>query len=133
YVANAFPRPVVSTDFRIPIGADQVLVVYPTEAISRMPVWKKLIKERMGVNLVFVDANVVSASQLAAHHIVLLGNIHNNPMSLTLYEQRRTFVDAYFPGKGGYIVHPATSIWNRNLHVLVIGASSLESLNKGFR
>src|SRR5690606_9340953 len=65
YVANAFPRPVVSTDFRIPIGADQVLVVYPTEAISRMPVWKKLIKERMGVNLVFVDANVVSASQLA--------------------------------------------------------------------
>src|SRR5690606_4090834 len=72
YVANAFPRPVISTDFRIPIGADRVLVVYPTEAISEIPVWKKLIKERMGVNLVFVDANVVSASQLAAHHIVLL-------------------------------------------------------------
>ncbi len=132
YVANAFPRAVISSDFRIPISADRVLVVYPTEATSRISAWQKLINERLGVNLVFVDANTVSESQLSTRHIVLLGDINNNSVLLTLYEQRRTFVDAYFPGKGGYVIHPATSIWNQNLNVLVVGASSLESLDKGF-
>ena len=132
FIPDNLPFQVISQDFNIPLNSDNVLFVYPSTAKQYVLSWNKQLGELLDVNIPFVDVETVSDEQLKSNHLVLLGNINDNRLILKLYEQRRAFIDTYFPGENGYIIQPGTSIWNRNFHVLLIGANRAESLNIAF-
>jgi outer membrane protein assembly factor BamB len=132
FVPNAFPKPVSQRVFAIPLDPAQLLVVYPA---ALEPSAKKLQTElaaRCGREIPFRAADSLKPDELPGRHLVILGNISDNRWALDLYKQRYAFADALFPGKGGYIIHPATSIWDRTRNVLVVGVSSEEDLVRGF-
>jgi len=132
YIPNAFPREVISRDFSIPIVPDQLLVIYPAEAEKQAVTWRRSLYERIGVEISFIAADKLNRDDLGKHHLIILGNMNDNPWVLELYNQRYAFADAYFPGNGGFIISPATSIWNHERNVLTIGASQTQDLNAAF-
>jgi outer membrane protein assembly factor BamB len=132
FVPNAFPKPVSNRVFSIPLDPAGLIVVYPA---ALEPGVKKLQAElaaRCGREIPFRAADSLKKEDLAGKHLVVIGNISDNPWALDLYKQRYAFADALFPGKGGYIIHPAVSIWDRSRNVLVIGVSSDDDLVPGF-
>jgi outer membrane protein assembly factor BamB len=132
FVPNAFPKPVSNRVFSIPLDPAGLMVVYPA---SLEPSVKKLQAElagRCGREIPFRSADALKKEDLAGKHLVVIGNISDNRWAMELYKQRYAFADAQFPGKGGYIVHPAVSIWDRGRNVLVIGVSSDDDLVQGF-
>ena len=129
---NGFPKPVDDRIFSIPLDPAELLVVYPAALESRVGKLRSLLDAKIGRDIPFRAADGLKKEDLAAKHLILLGNISNNPWALELYKQRYAFADAVFPGKGGHIIHPATSIWNRERNVLVVGASSDDDLVRGF-
>ena len=132
FAPNAFPKPVINTVFSIPLDPAQLVVVYPA---ALEPAAKKLqaaLAARCGREIPFAPADTLKPEDLAGKHLIVIGNITNNKWALELYKQRRAFADAVFPGKGGYIVHPAASIWDRARNALVIGASAVDDLEPAF-
>ncbi len=129
---NGFPKPVSDRIFSIPLDPAELLVVYPASLESRVGGLRSLLDAKIGRDIPFRAADGLKKEDLAAKHLILLGNISNNPWSLELYKRRHAFADAVFPGKGGHIIHPAASIWNRERNVLVVGASSDDDLVRGF-
>ncbi len=129
---NGFPKPVSDKVFSIPLDPAELMVVYPAALEPIVPKLKSLLSEKCGQEIPFRLADGLKKEDLASRHLILIGNISNNPWALELYKQRYAFSDAVFPGRGGHIIHPATSIWNRERNVVVIGVSSDEDLIQGF-
>ncbi len=132
FAPNGFPKPVINTVFSIPLDPAQLVVVYPA---ALEPAAKKLqaaLAARCGREIPFAPADTLKPEDLAGRHLIVIGNILNNRWALELYKQRRAFADAVFPGKGGYIIHPATSVWDRTRNALVIGTSSADDLAPAF-
>lgn len=130
---NGFPKPVSGRIFSIPIDPSGLLVVYPAALEADITGLKSLLLQKCGREIPFSRADGLKREDLALKNLILIGNISNNPWALELYKRRYAFADAVFPGKEGYIIHPATSIWNRDRNVLVIGASSDAGLAQGFK
>jgi hypothetical protein len=129
---NGFPKPVISTVFSIPLDPAQLMVVYPVALEPNVNRLQAELAARCGREIPFRAADTLKAEDLAGKHLLIIGNISNNRWALELYKQRYAFADALFPGKGGYIIHPATSIWDRTRNVLVIGVSADDGLILGF-
>ncbi len=121
---NGFPRPVGDRIFSIPLDPAELVVVYPAALEPDAARLGALLAAKCGREIPFRPAAGLGKEELAGKHLILMGNISNNPLALELYKQRYAFADAVFPGKEGYIIHPATSIWNRERNVVVIGAST---------
>jgi len=132
FIPDAFPKPVVEGRFSIPIDPNQLLVIYPPSATAKAEELKSLFMKKCGQNIPFKSADDLSQNDLVSRHLIIIGNISNNRWVLDLYKRRYAFSDAYFPGAGGIIVHPATSIWNRERNVIVIGVSRDEDILSGF-
>lgn len=129
---NGFPGRVSDRIFSVPLDPAELLVVYPAALEPDAARLAALLAEKCGRPIPFRSAAGLRTEDLAGKHLILLGNISNNPWALELYKRRRAFADAVFPGKDGYIIHPATSIWDRERNVLVIGASTDAGLGPAF-
>ncbi len=123
YRADDFPAPYVSRDFTIPLEPGSLLLVYPPALEPRVGELARTLGERLGIDVPARPAAAVSDAELAAHHLIVLGNIMDNPRVLELYRVRRAYADAYFPGPGGVAIHPVGSIWNAERNAIVVGVS----------
>ncbi|MFC1508824.1 hypothetical protein ACFL60_03940 [Candidatus Omnitrophota bacterium] len=132
FVQDAFPAEVNEQIFSIPLDSDELMVVYPQVAAESVHDMKTLLRNKCSKDIPFRNADSVDENDLRSKHLIMIGNISNNKWALDLYKRRYAFADAYFPGSEGVIIHPATSIWNRNRNVIVIGVSRDEDVVKGF-
>ncbi len=129
---NGFPKPVINAVFSIPLDPAQLTVVYPAALEPSAKKLQAALAARCGREIAFAPADSLKPADLVGRHLIMIGNILDNRWALDLYKQRRAFADALFPGKDGYIIHPAASIWDRTRNVLVIGASSDDDLVPAF-
>ena len=132
FAPNAFPKPVINTNFSIPLDPAQVIAVYPAALEPAARKLQAALAARCGREILFAPADSLKSEDLAGKHLIVIGNISNNRWALELYKQRYAFADAVFPGKAGYIIHPAASIWDRGRNALVIGTSSDDDLVPAF-
>ena len=132
FAANGFPKPVSNRIFSIPLDPRELLVVYPAAMETDAKRLQALLLVRCGREIPFRPADSLKKEDLAGKNLIIIGNISDNRWALDLYKQRYAFADAVFPGKGGYFIHPAASIWNRERNALVIGVSSDADLVQGF-
>ncbi|MCC7352610.1 MAG: PQQ-binding-like beta-propeller repeat protein [Anaerolineae bacterium] len=74
-----------------------------------------------------------SAAGYRAAPLVVIGNLNDNDALRELYTRRLAFIDAWFPGEGGYFVAPvrAPSLWPHPL--LLAGGSSQEGTVEAVR
>lgn len=122
FLDNPFPGNVSQETYSLPLDTGSLAVVCPDgEGLaSRI---SSLLYDRTGNRYECYAASEVPAGILASRHLIIIGNIMNNRCALKLYERRFAFADAYFPGEGGYIIHPAQSLWNPECSVMVVGVS----------
>ncbi|MDP2981700.1 MAG: VCBS repeat-containing protein [Candidatus Latescibacter sp.] len=132
FIKNAFPAKVSATVFTLPLSAQETMVVYPAAAEPRVNDMQALLKSKCGSDIPFRKADDLQESDLT-RNLIVIGNISNNKWALALYKKRYAFADAFFPGKGGVVITPAQSIWNKGRNVLVIGVSSDADIEAGFR
>ena len=132
FAPNAFPKPVSNRIFSIPLDPATLMVVYPMAMEANVKGMQALLASRCGRDIPFRSADSLTPEALSGKDLIVVGNISNNRWALELYKQRYSFADAVFPGKGGYFIHPATSIWDRRRNVLVIGVSSDSDSVPGF-
>ena len=132
FIPDVFPKPVIERRFSIPVDRNQLLVIYPSSSASQAEELKSLFAKKCGQDIPFSSAEDLTENDLISRHLILIGNISNNRWVLELYKRRYAFSDAYFPGEGGVIIHPAKSIWNRDRNVIVIGVSRDEDTLSGF-
>ncbi len=132
FAANGFPMPVSNRIFSIPLDPRELMVVYPAMMETDARRLQALLAARCGREIPFRPADSLKKEDLAGKNLIVVGNISDNRWALDLYKQRYAFADAVFPGKGGYFIHPAASIWDRERNVLVIGVSSDADLASGF-
>jgi outer membrane protein assembly factor BamB len=124
YDPNAFPAKVSDRVFEIPLDPGTLLAVIPASLRPEISRLDARFKEKCGISIPWKTAEAVHAEDLGGKHLILAGNIMNNRWILEMYMKRLTYADAYFPGKGGFHIHPAKSVWDRSKNVLVIGASA---------
>ena len=132
FAPNGFPKPISQKVFSIPLDPASLLVIYPAGLEPSVKRLQSELAAKCGRDILFKAADAVKREELAGKNLLVLGNISDNPWALELYKQRYAFADAVFPGKAGYIIHPASSLWDKERSVLVIGASSDEDLVPGF-
>ena len=133
FLEHAFPYHIASEVFSIPTRENQLLVIYPASLEHQATHWQGLWKQNTDSEAPFLRADTLSATALAGKHLILMGNINDNPFLLELYRRRQSFADATFPGKDGYVIHPTRSLWGADRNVLVVGASTPENLDAAFR
>ena len=105
---DIFPYPVSNRIFSIPLEPDKTMVIVPA---SMKPITRDLsakLEKRCGRSLKVYSADAVKPEDSASFHLIVLGNLSNNPYARDLYNRRQAFADAYFPGKGGILIHPTT-------------------------
>jgi hypothetical protein len=129
---ETFPGQVHTSDFSIPLSSRQLTVIYPATLAAHSVDFQRLLNAKCECRISFVAAEDVPTETLKNDNLVLLGNMSDNKWLLDLYKKRYAFADAYFPGLGGYAIHPAKSIWNRSKNILVIEASDDQDLLSGF-
>ena len=132
FISDAFPGEVSSRVFSIPLVPGEVMVVYPRAVESRVEELQMLLSKKCGTMMPFFMADDLREEDLHGKHLIVIGNISNNPWVLELYKRRYAFSDTYFPGKGGVFIHPASSLWDSEKNVLVIGVSSDNDNFMGF-
>lgn len=129
---NAFPLKVSSRVFSIPLKDGQVMIVCPASMEGGIGRLRLQLRDKSGRDIPFRLADSLSSRDLAGKHLILIGNISDNRWIEELYRRRHAFADACFPGPGGVIIHPATSLWDGGMNVLVIGVSRESDLETGF-
>lgn len=132
FVPDAFPAEVSDRVFGIPLDADQLRIIYPAGLRDGVSGIRLKWTGHTGTDVPFLDAGQIKTEDLRGRHLILIGNMLNNPWILEMYKQRSAFADAEFPGPKGVIIHPAKSIWDRSRNVLVVGASRNEDLVPAF-
>jgi hypothetical protein len=132
YVPGSFPAQVSSRVFEILLDPASLLVVIPSGLEAKKPAIGSLLSKKCGGPIPFRGAGALQAADLRGKNLILVGNIMNNPWLLEMYMKRRAFADAYFPGAGGFFVHPAKSIWDPARNMLVIGVSRDEDPETAF-
>ena len=132
FVANAFPGQVSADSFALPLEPDAALVVVPDSLAPRLDEFRAGLKRKTGRDVPMVTAAAADAATVAEKHLILLGNIADNPRLLELYRQRLAFADAYFPGPAGVLIQPVDSPWAAGKWILTIGVSREEDLAAGW-
>jgi outer membrane protein assembly factor BamB len=122
YKPGSFPAKFSERVFEIPLDPADLIAVIPASHAAEIPALDARFKERSGVSIPWRTADAVQAEDLRGKNLILAGNITDNPWILEMYMKRLTYADAYFPGKGGYHIHPAKSVWDRSKNVMVVGA-----------
>ena len=123
FLDNPFPGEVTQESFSLPLDAGSLAVVCP-DGEGTVSQIESLLLERTGNRYDCYTASDLPGDILVSDHLIVIGNIMNNHCALELYKRRFAFADAYFPGEGGYIIHPARSLWNPKRSVIVVGISS---------
>jgi outer membrane protein assembly factor BamB len=75
----------------------------------------------------------VIKQQLAGKHLILLGNLSDNPYIASLYRAYLCPVDATFPGKEGYFLYTLCDPWGDKSNRIIIGVSDAADLNQACR
>jgi len=129
---GAFPGRTVVRTFSIPVEPGELLVLVPAAAVPYRDEMQSALAAKCGKTIPFVTADKARTEDLRGKHLIIVGGISDNRRALELYERRYAFADAYFPGKGGVLIHPAVSLWDAGRYVLVIGVSSDDDIKQGF-
>lgn len=132
YVRAAFPASVSTRVFNISLESSRLLIVIPAALEASKSTLERRLSEKCGESIPFRESTTLKADDLRGKDLILVGNIMNNSWLLELYMKRRAFADAYFPGPGGVLIHPAKSPWDISRNILVIGISREEDGEKGF-
>lgn len=131
YDPVGFPGKASGRVFEIPLDPASLLAVVPASLEPRLSEFAARLKEKCGASIPWKTADGLRAEDLRGKDIILAGNIMDNRWVLEMYMKRRAYADAYFPGKSGFIVHPAKSIWDPARYVVVIGASTAADTEAG--
>jgi hypothetical protein len=81
---NGFPKPMSGTIFSIPIDAAELMVVYPAALETDVAGLKSLLAGKCGKEIPFRRADELKKENLILKHLVMIGNIANNPWALEL-------------------------------------------------
>ncbi|OGD21428.1 MAG: hypothetical protein A2W03_15315 [Candidatus Aminicenantes bacterium RBG_16_63_16] len=128
YKPGSFPAKVSERVFEIPLDPSGLMAVVPLSLASLIPDLDARLKAKGGVSIPWKTADAVRSEELRGRHLILVGNITDNPWILEMFMKRLTYADAYFPGKGGFHIHPAKSVWDGSKNVMVIAASAASDL-----
>ena len=63
-------------------------------------------------------------------HVILLGNMDNNPFAQRLYWQRYIACDLDYPGPDGYVVRTACDPWGTGKNVIMLGGSDAAGVQR---
>jgi hypothetical protein len=132
FAANAFPGRVGAEVFSLPLESGETLVVVPDALAPRLESLRAGLKGRTGRDVPAVTVSSLDPAAPAAKHLILLGNIADNPRLLDLYRRRLALADAYFPGAGGVLILPVASPWAPGKWILTIGVSREADLVAGW-
>ena len=92
---------------------------------------QEVIWERSRVMIPIKRDVEVEEADLKSYHIILLGNMLNNKLICDLYAKRFVFVDALYPGGGGYVVRTIHDPYGYGKNFILIGGSNEEGVMKG--
>ena len=123
YDPAGFPAKASGRVFEVRLDPATLLAIIPDSLGPRAAEFASKFKEKSGASILWKTAGTVGAADLKGKDLILAGNIMDNRWMLEMYMKRRAYADAYFPGAGGFIVHPATSIWDPARNVIVVGGS----------
>ena len=132
FKTNIFPYTVSNRMFSLPLDSKKTAVIVPNSLKPKSSEMASMLEGKCGSRIPLLFADDIEPDDIRFLHLVILGNITNNRYTLELYNKRQAFADAYFPGKEGVIIHPATSVWNFENNVIVIGVSRDDDLLMGF-
>ena len=85
------------------------------------------VRALSGVALPVLTANEAAATT-RGRHLILLGNMANNPVEFDLYVQHYTACDALYPGEGGYVVRTVHDPWGTGHNAIVLGGSDVDGV-----
>ncbi|MBL8027414.1 MAG: PQQ-binding-like beta-propeller repeat protein [Fibrobacteres bacterium] len=124
YKKEDFPVIIGEANFRMPIKSDSTVIIHPASCRREAEEFRESIKKRCNVELQLIEgASAVQREIFNDRHMIVIGNLMNNPIMTKLYMKRTAFYDADFPGVGGYAIHTAPSPYNSHLKVLMVGFS----------
>ncbi len=132
FVANAFPGHVSGEVFSLPLEPEGTLAVVPDSLAPRVEDFRARLRERTGRDIPVVTVAGMDPAAPASKHLILLGNIADNPRLLEPYRRRLAFADAYFPGPEGVLIQPVASPWAAGKWILTIGVSREADLAAGW-
>ncbi|MFH1477656.1 MAG: hypothetical protein ABIH24_09240 [Verrucomicrobiota bacterium] len=128
-IEKAVKLPTVTT--LIAKGTTDVEILHPDSKAGKAGAEKiaGAIKAKSGAQVTTRIAT--KADQTPKGHVIMLGNIANNPAMLLLYSRCLLTADEIFPGPGGYTLETVVEPIQRGADVLVIGASDDAGLEQG--
>jgi len=120
-IERAWGRPA-----RTRLTSEETVLVAPEEGALRVLVEdvQRGIEQRFGQRLRIVGGDEVGPEEYAKCHMVLIGNMVNNPVMLRLYNRRRCFVDAVYPGDDGYFVKSLADPFGYGRNFILVGGST---------
>ena len=72
-----------------------------------------------------IRSDLTPSAALKTTHVIALGNMATNPFIEALYRRYCTFLDLYYPGRGGYVVRSVHNPYGTGKNVLLLGGSDL--------
>ncbi|MDO9540719.1 MAG: hypothetical protein Q7J98_00145, partial [Kiritimatiellia bacterium] len=85
------------------------------------------VKKLSGINLEIVLDSVPRPDPLR-EHLILFGNRSTNRVIDDLYNRCCTFLDLYYPGRGGYVVRSLHNPFGDGHNIIFIGGSDLKGV-----
>lgn len=100
-----------------------VLAIDPSKRYLALAEYiQEKVKECAGAVLpILADASPGEA--LKGAHVIALGNMATNPFIETLYRRYYTYLDLYYPGKGGYDLRTLHNPYGTGKNVILVGGS----------
>ncbi|NOY81497.1 MAG: PQQ-binding-like beta-propeller repeat protein [Kiritimatiellaeota bacterium] len=81
------------------------------------------VVERTGVRLPIRIAPLEWRPAVPTTHAIVLGDLNSNGLAARLYSLGYTVADAFYPGRGGYVVRTIHDPWGTGRNVILLGGA----------
>ena len=126
-IERVWGRPV-----RTRLTSEETVLVAPKDGALRSFVEdvQQGIEQRVGQRLRILAGDEVGPEEYAKYHMILIGSMLNNPVMLRLYNRRRCFVDAVYPGEDGYFVKSLADPFGHGRNFILVGGSTTTGVER---
>lgn len=92
---------------------------------------KSAIAAKTGVTLPIVPPAKVADAEWASRHLIVIGNLLNNPIFARLYHNYFACADAAYTGNGGYELRSIHDPWGNGRNTIALGAQDAAGVEAG--
>ncbi len=92
---------------------------------------QEAVQQATGVTLPLVDPTQVDDGTWAQSHLLVVGNLLNNPVYARLYHNFFVCADARYTGTAGYELRTVTDPWGTGRNAIALGAQAAAGLAAG--